>query len=85
MFFCIKDHNKQCLFKSVTCDFPGCEMKVIGSKLSEHVSSCPFRFVKCEYCGEEEQFNSMEVCVTVGYTMLEISAVYSFIIFVLQF
>eukprot|EP01027_Heterolobosea_sp_BB2_P015284 GEZU01021886.1.p1 GENE.GEZU01021886.1~~GEZU01021886.1.p1 ORF type:complete len:429 (+),score=97.51 GEZU01021886.1:172-1458(+) len=51
----LKDHVRGCSYVSIGCEYVkrGCgEKNILRKDLAEHVKVCPFRDVKCDFCGD---------------------------------
>ena len=47
----------------MSCEFLGCNMKILRKLIEEHKVTCDYRLAVCQYCQEQCSFKDIPVCV----------------------
>ena len=47
----------------MSCEFLGCNMKILRKLIEEHKVTCDYRLAVCQYCQEQCIFKDIAVCV----------------------
>ena len=53
--------NYECLKETISCEYaPDCKEKDLRENILNHIKTCPYRLVQCEYCDETMTFENLE-------------------------
>ena len=53
--------NYECLKETISCEYaPDCKEKDLRENILNHITTCPYRLVQCEYCDETMTFENLE-------------------------
>ena len=53
--------NYECLKETISCEYaPDCKEKDMRENILNHIKTCPYRLVQCEYCDETMTFENLE-------------------------
>ena len=82
--YCLQEHSSACRYRREECPNEGCGTHVVVALMPDHVSSCGYRSVPCNFCYQPVAKRSLQVrhcslysadCLSVKSFMLQLHLV----------